>query len=72
MENQDIRHEIAKARLRFYEVAEQLGINESSFSRKLRYELKESEKAKIRKAIREIEEREGVYYAENPHNQAGV
>ena len=68
MENQDIRHEIAKARLRFYEVAEQLGITEFSFSRKLRYELPESEKAKIRQAIKDIKESEvdiNATYANN-------
>lgn len=58
MHNKDIRQEITKARIRFYEVAAKLGMTDSTLSRKLRYELSDEEKSKIRQTINEIRESE--------------
>lgn len=52
--NQDIRAEIRKARIYNWEVAEALGIAEESFSRKLRREMPDKEKDKVRKAISKV------------------
>ena len=52
--NLDIRKEIEEAGLRFWQIAYALGINDSNFSRKLRRELPEVEKARIRKIIAEL------------------
>ncbi len=45
--NVDVRRAAAKAGVRLWEVAEQLGTSDSNFSRKLRKELTEAEKEKI-------------------------
>ena len=54
MNNIDIRNAIKKARLFCWEVAEELGISESYFSRKLRKELPQDEKARILAAIEKL------------------
>lgn len=54
--NRDIRIEIAVAGLKQWQVAKALGIAEATFSRKLREELPEEEKAKILAAIKSIGE----------------
>ena len=59
-ENQDIRQEIAKRRLRQYEVAHQLNISEFTFSRWLRCRLSVERKQKIMDAIDEITRNESV------------
>lgn len=51
MKNLEIRQAVAKNRLRFYEVADALGISEFTLSRKLRKELEDDEKKKILAAI---------------------
>lgn len=51
MNNIDIREAIKRARLFSYEVASELGISETSFSRKLRRELSQEEKMRILEAI---------------------
>lgn len=51
MKNIDIRNEVASANLRLWQVAEQLGITDGNFSRKLRKELSEDEKQRIRAII---------------------
>lgn len=51
MENIDIRTAIKKARLFNWEVAEELGISESYFCRKLRRELPEDEKKRVLAAV---------------------
>ena len=51
MKNLEIRQAVAKHRLRFYEVADALGISEFTLSRKLRKELEDDEKKKILAAI---------------------
>lgn len=54
MRNLDIREEIKAAGLFFWQVADGLHTTDSSFSRKLRHELPDSEKAKIRQIIAEL------------------
>lgn len=54
MRNSDIRQEIKSAGLRLWQIAEALGMQDSNFSRRLRHELSEAEKAKIRKIIAEL------------------
>lgn len=57
MNNKDIREEIKKSKLFQWQVAETIGINESAFSRKLRYELPKEEKQKIFSVIQSLKER---------------
>ena len=54
--NRDIRIEIAVAGLKQWQVAKALGVAEATFSRKLREELPEEEKAKIVAVINKIRE----------------
>ena len=54
MSNTDIRSEITAEGLRHWQIAEHLGISESWLCRKLRHELPDEEKAKIRSAIKEL------------------
>lgn len=54
--NQDIREEIEGAGLKMWQVAERYGVNDGNFSRKLRLELSDEEKSKIRAIIAEIRE----------------
>ncbi len=56
MKNLDIRDEIKTAGLRFWQIADTLGINDGNFSRKLRHELPEEEKRRIREAIKALRE----------------
>ena len=51
MKNQDIRQEITGAGLRYRQIAEELGINDGNFSRKLRRELPDDVKERIRSII---------------------
>lgn len=51
MHNKDIRDYAARRRVRLWEIAMELGINDSSLSRKLRKELPRGEKEKIREII---------------------
>lgn len=51
MNNLEIRLAIKSARLFSYEIAAELGLSETSFSRKLRKELPPEEKEKILAAI---------------------
>ena len=51
MRNQDIRQEIKDSGIRFWIVAEKMGISDVTFSRRLRKELPDSEKQKIREII---------------------
>lgn len=60
MKNQDIRAEITVAGLRFWQVADALGINDGNFSRKLRHELPDEEKAKIRGIIADLSREVGA------------
>ena len=47
MSNQDIRHIATAAGVRLWQIAEELGIADFNFSRKLRKELPQEEKEKI-------------------------
>ena len=47
MSNMEIRERATKCGVRLWQIAEALGINDGNFSRKLRRELPEEEKAKI-------------------------
>ena len=61
--NNEIRLEAAGKGVRLWEVAANLGIRDSEFSRRLRHELPDEEKARIREIIREVaeqHEREGA------------
>jgi predicted XRE-type DNA-binding protein len=55
MKNIDIRNLIAQKRLKHYEVAEALGVEDSTFSRWLYHELPEEKKKRIIEAINSIE-----------------
>lgn len=52
--NKDLRAAAEKADVKLWEIAQKLGILDSNFSRKLRYELSKKEKLKIRTIINEI------------------
>lgn len=54
MKNLDIRQEAKTAKVNLWQIAEQLGIADSNFSRKLRKELSVEEKTKIRAIISEL------------------
>ena len=56
MKNKDIREAAKAAGVKLWQIAEKLGINDGNFSRKLRFELSEAEKAKIFKIIEELKE----------------
>ncbi|MDL2248631.1 hypothetical protein LJB89_02935 [Tyzzerella sp. OttesenSCG-928-J15] len=47
MKNKDIRTAASAANMPLWQVADKLGINDSQLSRKLRYELSDTEKQKI-------------------------
>lgn len=52
--NIDIRAAATAAGVRLWEIAERLGMADSSFSRKLRYEFSEDEKANILEIIKDL------------------
>lgn len=54
MKNKDIRERAKAAGVKLWQIAEKLGILDSTFSRKLRYELSEAEKEKIFNIIDEL------------------
>ncbi len=54
MYNQDIRRAAAGAGVKLWQVAEALGIADCSFSRKLRKELPQDQKAKILDIIQQL------------------
>ena len=60
MNNLDLRREISESRLKRYEIAAQLGISETSFSRMFRQELSEEKVAQVRRAIKELLDRGAV------------
>jgi hypothetical protein len=51
MPNEDIRNEILGTGLRLWQVAEKMGFRDDSFSRKLRKEFTDEQKAEIRKIL---------------------
>ncbi len=54
MKNLDIREDVRAAGLKLWEIADALGIADSNFSRKLRHELPDEEKNRIRGNIAEL------------------
>lgn len=54
MSNIDIKTEAMNAGVKLWQIADKLGITDSSLSRKLRKELSSEEKAKIRAIIAEL------------------
>jgi hypothetical protein len=56
MKNIDIREEAKAANVKLWEIAERLGCTDSNFSRKLRKELTDAQKAEIRLIIKAIKE----------------
>jgi DNA-binding LacI/PurR family transcriptional regulator len=54
LNNIEIRTAIEKKRLRFYEVADEIGINTCTFSRWLQRELSEEKKKRVLDAIARI------------------
>ena len=56
MRNQDIRKATKDAKVMLWQVAEALGMQDSTFSRKLRHELPAEEKARIMGIIKKLTE----------------
>lgn len=54
MKNLDIRKEAKETKVRLWEIAQELNINDGNFSRKLRKELPVKEKEKIFDLIKKI------------------
>ena len=54
MVNQEIREELFRTKVRQWQVADELGIHEVSFIRKLRHELNVDEKERILQIVREL------------------
>lgn len=52
--NQDIREKIENGKIRYWQVAYELGIDDTAFSKKLRKELSDKEKEKINKIIDDL------------------
>jgi DNA-binding LacI/PurR family transcriptional regulator len=69
LNNIDIRREAEKARIRLFEIADRLGITDSTFSRKLRKELSAEEKQRIRAIIAELKNTGGEPNAAHENNQ---
>lgn len=59
MSNQDIRRTAAGAGVRLWQIAEELGIADCSFSRKLRKELPQAEKQEIFDIIKRLSKEVG-------------
>lgn len=55
--NGDIRAEAKSAGVTLWAVAEEIGVSEATFTRRLRLELDEAEKGRIRAAIAHISQR---------------
>ncbi len=51
MKNVDIRAEVKEAGIKLWQIAEQLGMSDSAFSRYLRHELPDVRKTEIRRII---------------------
>lgn len=61
MKNNDIRQMIRVLRLHHYEVAEHIGISETTFCVWLRSELTEERRSRVMKAIEELRCSDGAY-----------
>lgn len=58
MRNQEIKEAAKKAGVKLWQIAESIGISDFAFSRKLRYEIPESERIRIFAAIEDLKRRE--------------
>lgn len=58
MKNQDIRNEIIRNNLKFWQIAAGLGLNDGNFSRLLRKELTKEKKEEILQIIKELKKEE--------------
>lgn len=56
MKNKDLRLLAMQNDVKLYQIAEQLNMTDSNFSRKLRHELPDDEKSKIREIIDKLAE----------------
>ena len=56
MNNADIRFELIKTGIKHYQAAEAIGVSAEHFSRMLRHELSDEQKARIREAISKIKQ----------------
>ena len=54
MKNKEIRQVITDAGVYYWQVADKLGMHDSTFSRKLRHELSKEEKERVLTAIEEL------------------
>ena len=54
MNSQDIRQEITESGLKYWQVADKIGLTDGNFSRLLRFELSDEKKEQIRSAIAEL------------------
>lgn len=54
MANQDIKHAAVTANVKLWQIAELMGMADTTFSRKLRHELSEETKQKVYKAISQL------------------
>lgn len=59
MVNGEIKEKAAALKVRQWQIAEELGMNECVLSRKLRHELDETEKARVLAAIQAVAEKRG-------------
>lgn len=69
MNNIEIRIEIEKSRFKKYEIAEAMGITETSFSRLLRKELSEQQKERVQEAIKKLQIKSGVIVTDKGVNK---
>ena len=58
MKNQDIRKAVQEAGLKLWQIAEEFGMQDSNFSRKLRHELSQTDKQRIYGIIEELKKEE--------------
>lgn len=58
MRNTEIRNAAKRAGVRLWQIAERLGMNDGNFSRKLRQELSEAERARVLEIIADLEKEE--------------
>lgn len=56
MHNQDIRQAARAAGIKLYEIAHEYGVNDGNFSRRLRWELPDTEKQRIFEIIHRLSE----------------
>lgn len=69
MNNLDIRKAIEENNLKYWQVANRLGMTDGNFSRLLRLELKDDDKEKILKAIQSFEKERKVWSKKKSYTQ---